>query len=268
MKRLWIAFFCLCLLLSGCKQTEQTDAIDSSAIAELNESFTFEPILEEGFSFDPEQYERIDEAIIDRFLPESVDEVENLTRKDEYGVILLCEVAGDSVNRIMKVPMAEREPGKIYGVNHVITPIIIKNLIYTGASVSLEEGDTIYLYEKFQYVTKATKHSEKIEGIEVPDTSPKKNPEGSSESEEKKYTTKEYDPLEKGKTYLLYASHEPPLTDAYKYKGQPPLLLSGLRDAVYCLSDDTPQQYGKKTPNYETWWWIVKERYGDLVENS
>lgn len=234
---------------SSDKSSSQETSYDESAYAsQLKEKIsTSEPVIEKGFSFDPKKYELIESGVVDRTLCQSLDELEERlkTESDGYGIILTCQVAGDSINRIMEPPKDKKE-SKLYGVNHVLTPIKIQQIIYKGSKVALKAGDIIYVIEPFFYVTEET-------------------PDYLSSVEKGTYVTNEYDPMVKKKIYLMYAKCKPAILNMYDYDGQTPLTLQGLREAVYCLSDESPQQNGETTENYFSMWNEAKRKYSDLL---
>ena len=79
----------------------------------------------------------------------------------------------------------------------------------------------------------------------------------------------EYDPLIKGKTYVLYLQCKPMAAEVYKVGEETPLRVIGFREGVYDISaSEPPQQLGEKTPQYEEIWWQVKEKYGHFASSE
>jgi len=119
----------------------------------------FNPV-NKAFAFDPQRYTIVGNPYSgNRIIPQSIQDLEELVRFDYFGkpitngAIILCTVSGDSINRIMQPPASEWEPGVVYGVNHVLTPVKIERVLYSGADTSLEEGKEYYLREAYFYVT-------------------------------------------------------------------------------------------------------------------
>jgi len=275
MKKYLALLIFVCLFLVSCKshQVEADRSLTTSSTTNLQENeqemnsyddeyvsstfrervASYDPIVEEGFYFSPEQYVLRPRGIVDRVLYKSIKELEEHIKRDSdnYGVILVCEIADASKNRIMEPPEGKQEKGKIYGENHVITPIRIKKMIYQGSSVPLKEDSVIHVLEPFFYITE-----------ETPDYFKEKD------KEEKRIVANEYDPLVKGKTYLLYARWAPTPIDMYDYLGQPPLTLVGEREAVYCLSDTEPKQINQPLDFYDRMWEDVKQRYGHFASSK
>lgn len=201
-----------------------------------------------GFYFDSTKFIIVDNDGGNRIIPTSMEDMEkrarNLTNDSEtqYGAILICEVIGKSINRIIEPSEEDRDESSVYGVNHVLTPVKISRVVFAGKDVFLNEGNEVYLVEPFFYVTKET-------------------PAYMEEYGENTIISSEYDPLEKGKRYLMYLSYQP--DEIYNFNGETTLRTLGLRESVYCLSDDSPSKRASDDPLYEDIWEEVKKTYDD-----
>ena len=75
----------------------------------------------------------------------------------------------------------------VYGINHVITPIRVINVIYQGKDLSLNNDDIINALERYYFVT------EQI-------------PIDLTEHQIGEAIATYYEPMQSGKTYVLYLS--------------------------------------------------------------
>ena len=154
------------LLFCGCSNSEDIEG--SSMDVESHRAFlssqaketfsTSQPIVEDGLSFDPQEDNVVNRGgIIEReFGNPCFEDQEKLVREqtdwdssDDYGILLVGEVAGKSMNRILQPPAAENDFSRAYGENHVLTPIRIKKIIYLGSGLSYTEGEKVHLIEKY-----------------------------------------------------------------------------------------------------------------------
>ncbi|GHV09521.1 hypothetical protein FACS1894217_13960 [Clostridia bacterium] len=196
------------------------------------------------YYFDRTKYTVIAGSDGDRILPSTMDQLESRVRNlrstsdEAVGVIALCEVAGASINRI-------DTPELNYNFSHVITPIKLLNIIYKGEDVSLNEGDIKYCEENFVYVTEETPVELERYG-------------------ENAIISREYDPMEVGKKYILYMFYNTDIP-RYDHNGEQILFICALRESVYCISDDAPYQGENRTLYYDELWQEVKAAYGELL---
>ena len=177
----------------------------------------------DAFVFNPKKYTIVDNSSGgDRFVPQSIQDLEKLVRFDDFGepitngAIILCTISGDSINRIMDPLPSEAEPGVIYGINHVLTPVKIERILYSGADTGIEEGKEYYMFESYFYITKET-------------------PYYYTEGKDNCIYTREYYPMIEGNTYLVYITRKS--HDTYDYNGEPILHAVSQREAFYCLGD-------------------------------
>jgi hypothetical protein len=196
--------------------------------------------------------------------------VETLAEYDDAirfpgGASVICEVAGPSVNRIIIPPMKERDYNKTYGSNHVVTPVLIKKIIYQGEELTLVEGETINLMEHYFYVTEETPDQLEYHSM---------------------YTiiTHEYEPMEQGRTYLVYM-HNNASNEMFHFNGEPIMAVAGLREGVYDLTGGRRGGGGRRDsgrgerrerrdrqeeisipPLYDRMWDDAMEEYGALVD--
>ncbi len=177
MKKAFIVFFCLCILLCGCSN---------------DRSLAHESETPDTFVFDKSSY-----SVITNFSTGDatyIEDVYDLERQmmgwengSELGLIAECTVTGESINWIVEPPLAERKLGVIYGKNHVLTPVRIDRILYAGTSVNVTAGTEFLLVEPYFYITD-----------ETPDY-------------QKRYKTTEitaavddYNPVVKGNSYLIF----------------------------------------------------------------
>ena len=184
-----------------------------------------------------------------RDIPSSFDELEACARysingeENKNGVIIQCSVDGPSVNRIIEPSEGERDTSKIYGVNHVLTPIKVEKIFYAGSNVNIEEGGVYLVKEPFFYITDES--CEPYFRLYGPGT----------------VYAQEYTPLQRGNQYIAYMT----LLDdeIYNYNGEPILSLIGLQEAVYCVASevDAKAVTAGADRNYWTLWEAVMENY-------
>lgn len=158
-----------------------------------------------------------------RYIPITFEELENRARflrdgtPNPYGLIAQCSVAGESINRIIEPSEEERDPAKIYGINHVLTPVKIDKLIFAGEYVDVRESETYLLKEPFFYIDESTKPYFDVYGKNT-------------------IYAEEYTPIQRGYKYIIYVYCKD--NEIYNYDGNPVLSTIGLQEAVYCLSDE------------------------------
>ena len=205
----------------------------------------------ETFSFDPQKHKIVgDGSSGNRIIPQSIQEVEDFVRfgygDTPYtrGAIVICSISGESINRIVEPPFSEREDGVIYGTNHVLTPIKIQKIIYRGEDISIEEGKEYYLLESYFWATKETPDYYEYYGDGC-------------------IIAREYYPMIKGNTYLVYLNQKS--SDIYDYKGEPVLYPNHSLEATYCLGDLQSVKALNITedPNYWKLWKEANALYGE-----
>ena len=235
-----IMLLLIILALTGCSsvKTVKKSSEHNNSISQIE------------FSFDASIHTFVDERDGgDRFFARTIKDMENRARgltdesNKQVGTILVCEVAGMSINRIIEPSEEDRDKSKVYGLNHVLTPVKIKKVIFTGKDVRLEEDDVLYLVEPFFYVTEETGEYYKAYGMNS-------------------IVADEYDPIEFGKTYVMYLSYYP--SEIYDFDGKTTLGTLGLRESVYCISDDAPSNRASSDPIYTEIWQEVKSKYGNI----
>ncbi len=213
----------------------------------------------DAFVFNPKKYTIVDNSSGgDRFVPQSIQDLEKLVRFDELGepitdgAIILCTISGDSINRILEPPASEREPGVVYGINHVLTPVKIERVLYSGADTSLEEGKEYYLREPYFYVTEET-------------------PDYYTEYGKNHIYATDYYPMTKGNTYLVYITQKTQKSyDYLKYQGEIPLIMVSFQEAVYCLGDTDRAKSVCITEDENYWklWNEAKLLYEDIFASA
>ena len=198
------------------------------------------------FLYNPEKYDIVYGLDGDRAVFRSLAEKEEYTCYPN-GLIVICEVAGPSINRILTPPRNEQKTTVVYAQNHVLTPMKINTIIYKGEDVDVSEGEIKTVIEPYYYVT-----------TETPDDL-KQYP---------MYTilSKSYEPMEIGKTYLVYMRND--IAKVFYYNGEQILCVNGIRDAVYCLDDTETHQGGEKTPYYDDLFKEALEMYGSYGSRS
>ena len=215
--------------------------------------------MSEEFYYDSEKYTIIDMGEGFVGLPESVAALEKSTINDYYcfdgdcGVIVVCKVAGKSINRVNCSYEDSKYKMVITMLNHVVTPVEIIDIIFASDripdDINFKEGDIVYLSENFFYITEETPEYFEYHG---------------------ENTVASYDyyyPIEKNKIYIAYGSYC--LSESNNYDGNP-LIDTQRPGSVYCLSDDdVPKQ--KEMPvvpynRYKELWQEAKDKYGYLAK--
>jgi hypothetical protein len=232
MKKL-LVFICICaVFLSACSAAD-TFYYDSS-----NFSVYYEDI------------------IISREPPASTfEELESLYRSlrgaeyNESVFILVAEIAGPSVNRIIEPEDPDDwDPTVVYGSNHVITPMRIKEVIYQSDGNDLKAGDEINMMERYFIATKETPLLLEEVGRNTVITN----------------SQYPYTPMERGKTYVIYAGINAWNKDSpYLYNGEPPYVANS--NAVYCISEEPVNERQTEDSVYMDMWNSVMKAYGDKV---
>lgn len=184
-----------------------------------------------------------------RDIPSSFDELEARARysvngeENKNGVIVRCSVDGPSVNRIIEPSEEKRDISKIYGTNHVLTPVRVERIFYAGSNVNIEEGGVYLVKEPFFYITDES--CEPYFSTYGPGT----------------VYAEEYTPMQRGYQYIAYMT----LLDdeIYNYNGEPILSMIGLREAVYCAAPEAEAKAVTEGAdrNYWTLWEAVMEKY-------
>lgn len=184
-----------------------------------------------------------------RVIPSTFDELEARARysingeENKNGVIIQCSVDGASVNRIIEPSEEERDKSKIYGINHVLTPIKVEKIFYAGSNVNIEEGGVYLVKEPFFYITDES--CEPYFSTYGPGT----------------IYAEEYTPMQKGNQYIAYIT----LLDneIYNYNGEPILTLIGLQEAVYCVASEADAKAVTTGADSDYWtlWKAVMKNY-------
>lgn len=205
--------------------------------------------VESGLYYEKGKYTIVGESCGDnRIIPSSFDELEARARylingeANKDGIIIQCSVDGASVNRIIEPSEEERDLTKIYGINHVLTPVKVEKIFYAGSNVDIEEGGVYFVKEPFFYVDESAEPYFSMYG---PGT----------------IYAKEYTPLQKGNQYILYLT----LLDdeIYNYNNEPILSLIGLQEAAYCIASERTAKavIEEESVNYWTLWEDVMQSY-------
>lgn len=71
----------------------------------------------------------------------------------------------------------------------------------------------------------------------------------------------EYEPIEKGKPYVMFLTYEP--SEIYDYEGETTLATLGLIEAVYSISDTSVSKAAAYDTIYQQIWQEVKQKYGE-----
>jgi len=209
------------------------------------------------FLYDPIK-NPITSGSISRIVPMSLEELELGSRmyKDEepnpYTLILICEVAGPSINRIIMPPKSKMDYTKVYGTNHVITPILIHKIIYMGDYSNVKEGEIIFVAEPYFYITEET--PDYLDTLSL-----------------NSVWANEYYPMEAGNLYLTYMGLV--TNELFAYNGSDTIYsIIGMREGVYNLSDPTPQNSAMASMGIEPkghtveMWHDARAKYGYLVD--
>jgi hypothetical protein len=202
-----------------------------------------------GLYFNNEKYTVVGEELGgNRNIPYSFEELEAGTRylpdgsPHPFGLIVKCSVAGESINRIIEPSEKERDSSVIYGLNHVLTPVKIEEIIFSGEDVDVEAGKTYYLCEPFFYIDKST-------------------PEYFERYGEDTVYSAEYTPIQKGNQYLMYLTYKD--DEIYNFDGEKVLGTVGLQEAVYCLASEAEAKESviAGDDNYWRLWNDVAQNY-------
>lgn len=248
MKRLALILLPL-ILLCGCAMQGNTTPIRAAAqlLAET-EDIQSPANPDEGFYYDPAVYPpwygypMADDAWGN---PNHLEDVENTTKRvfPQNALIAICEVAGKSIST--------------YG-DSVITPIKILDVIYQSDKVTAQRNDTINVVEPYLIISEEVKRS---------------NPECTLPLNTAACTY--CDPMEVGRTYLLYlvsndfseystlSKDDPENTDVYQGEF---LFTSPGRKFVYCLSDDNLSEEAAKNASYVSLCKEAREKYQSRYE--
>jgi hypothetical protein len=189
----------------------------------------------------------IDEIII----PQSFEDMDSRVRANPLYAIVIGEVAGFSINRIIS-PFDLRDFSRPGADNHVITPMLVHKIIYIGDEIRdleyLTEGELVDVREGYYYITEETQAYRSGK------------PLGDIE------TIRRYWPMESGNLYLMYLYYYP--AEVYQYNGEVILSVSASRTSVYQLSSSMPDlDVSPMTPNhYPAWWQAAIEKYGHLAD--
>lgn len=194
--------------------------------------------------FDKEKYTVVGEDLGgNRNIPYSFEELEAGTRylpdgsPNPFGLIVKCSVAGESINRIIEPSEKERDPSVIYGLNHVLTPVKIEEIFFSGENVDVEVGKTYYLCEPFFYIDEST-------------------PEYFERYGEDTIYCAEYTPIQKGNQYLMYLTYKD--DEIYNFDGEKVLGTAGLQEAVYCLAPESEAKDSVFSDD-DNYWQLWKE---------
>ena len=204
---------------------------------------------EKNYFYDPAEYKIVkDENIGNRIIPHTLDELEKQVQEcldndnNHCGLIAEFTVVGPSINRIIEPTDEERDPSKVYGVNHVLTCVKIEKVYYGGEQTGVEEGKVYFLNEPYFYIEK---------GME-----PYYGSYG-----ENTIISKEYSPLQKENRYIVFGYYDS--NEIYDFKGNTVIGTLGLQEAVYFLGDESTAKtvVDYDNENYWSLWKEVVEKY-------
>lgn len=205
--------------------------------------------VESGIYYEKEKYTIVGESCGgNRIIPGSFDELEARARyldngeANRDGVIIQGSVAGASVNRIIEPTEEERDRTKIYGLNHVLTPVKIEKILYAGENVDIIEGGVYFVREPFFYINESTE------------------PYFSTYGAGKIYA-EEYTPLQRGNQYIMYLTLSK--SELYRYNEELILGMNGLQEAVYCKAykENAKAVIDTEDINYWNLWEDVMRNY-------
>lgn len=227
MKYKMLAILSVFLLLTGCSKTASKEAL---------------------FYFDPNVYQNVSDGCAgDRNIPHSLADLEQMTKYDfdkltPTGTIIQCVVSGPSINRIMEPPLDQWKLDVVYGVNHVLTPVTITDILYAGEDVDLVLGETYYLMEPFFYVTEETPDYLEVHG---PGT----------------IVAQEYTPMQKGNEYIVFGRYEH--SEMYDYQGEQ-ILDPISYEGVMCFASEAKAKAISISGNDNYWsiWRETMAKYG------
>jgi hypothetical protein len=205
-----------------------------------------------AFSYDPSAFSTfyVQTEVDEVLFAETFEERELKMRAlrgfeyNENAFILVVEVAGESINRIIfPEDETDRDPTIVYGNNHVITPVRIKDVIYQSTGNKLQKDDVIHVMERYFIATEETPVILREVGSNA-------------------VVTTDYDPMERGKTYVIYAGNDIWNEDSpYLFNGEPPYVVD--KNGVYCISHEPATDNLRNNDIYMRIWKDVIEAYGD-----
>jgi len=214
---------------------------------------TFEDDFENGlFVFNPDRH-----VVIDRpwnaswsGRPYPFDVTMESVLQNPREAVLIVEVAGPSINRIIDPAWHLTDFSRPTGFNHVITPMLVHHIIHAGEELlmDLKVGKITNILENYFYVTPETQAY--VDGVSLGTV----------------MVNMSSVPMEVGSRYLIIAHDGDGGTGIYQYQGER-ILGAMFIDSVFLLDPSAPPPdapYG--FDHYTEWWTMAMEMFGDLYD--
>ena len=165
--------------------------------------------------------------------------------------IIIGEVAGPSINRIIFQPVLQRDSSVPSGLNHVITPILVHYIIHMDEGfTSVQVGEIVNVIEGYFYVTPETGGHER--GL-APGTI---------------VTHFSTWPMETGNRYLIYLFEDLNFSEVYRYNGEA-IPFAFFRESIYLLNPTNSRMArldNPSRPHYAQWWQDAMDMHGHLAD--
>ena len=254
-KKIITATICLVLLLAiGVTYIIIQTSSSSTMSDRLFEArHLFEDDFENGlFWFDPDRHVVHNLFVRDsETTPSSFERFDAHFRNFSGQAIIIGEVAGPSINRILRPAehlqhLADDPVVARFGINHVITPILVHHIIHLGSEVTcVKIGEIVKVMEGHYFATSETQ--EYIDG---------------DAALGEIITNFSYMPMETGYRYVIYVN----ITNFwfYHFNGEP--ILDAMHLGMYRLDPNATPPESHWHPDYTQWWKDIMEKYGHLAE--
>ena len=186
-------------------------------------------------------------------IPLSFFEFDANGRNGTHTAIVVGEVAGPSVNRIINPALHLRDLSVVTGDNHVITPVLVHYIIRAGEEFpEMEVGEIIRIKEGYFYVTSETQ--EYFGGTSIGEV----------------VTNMGAWPMEAGNRYLILMQFNPSASTDSVYSHNGENFPSAMRrEQVYLLDPNNSVRARADNPvrpHYAQWWQDAMDMYGHLYD--
>ena len=232
-----ITIFALCL------------AMISTVFIMANAALTNQSADDELFLFDSSKHTvHSPEYTASGYLSDSFEEFNNLYLTYPDTAIIIGEVTGPSINRIIHTLDYLRNPNAPIRFNFVITPILIHHIVSLGEEFTdVKVGEIINVSERYYYVTPETTEQEHLVGNIVTHFSTW--------------------PMEKGNLYLIHLHESAYDSEYYRYNGEV-IASAFFKEMIYLLDPISPARVhtnNETHPHYSEWWQDAMAKYGHLA---
>jgi len=208
----------------------------------------YQPQTEELFVFDSSRHTV-------HSLPYHANEIRPASFEDFDAIrhprraIVVGEVVGPSINRIINLSDDLRDVNVATGFNHVVTPVLVHYVIFAGEYIEkIEIGQVINVREAYYVVTADTQAYAR--GFPTGDV----------------MTILSSWPMEMGNRYLIYLHYND--LDVYRFNGE--VVLSAMRrESIYLLDpseEARARMYVPSRPHFIEWWDAAMQTHGHLAD--